>query len=74
MGSVLELFGHIFAVKNEAAAPKMPQERPKAPTPKSPQLFGFLLEGHFQDFCDHFFDVFSGSVFKRIVSHFGVVF
>ena len=32
------------------------------------------MEGHFQDFCDHFFDVFSGSVFKRIVSHFGVVF
>ena len=32
------------------------------------------MEGHFQDFCDHFFDVFSGSVFKRIVSHVGVVF
>ena len=32
------------------------------------------MEGHFQDFSDYVFDVFSGSVFKRIVSHFGVVF
>ena len=29
------------------------------------------MEGNFQDFCDHFVDAFSGSVFKRIVSNFG---
>ena len=40
MGSVLEHFGHIFGVKNEAAAPKVPQERPKAPTPEIKSRFG----------------------------------
>ena len=46
MGSVLELFGHIFAVKNEAAAPKMPQERPKAPNPEIRRAFAQGVSDH----------------------------
>ena len=40
LASFWEHFGSIFGVKNETVAPKVPQERPKANTPKINSRFG----------------------------------
>ena len=48
--SFLEHFGYIFCVKKRIGAPKVPQERPKAPTPVSPSHFGSHFGGYFRWF------------------------
>ena len=50
-----EHFGSIFGVKNETVAPKVPQERPKAPTTKIPSRFGSHVGVAFCRFSDLFF-------------------
>ena len=54
MASFLEHFGSIFGVKNETVAPKVPQERPKAPTPEIKSRFGTHVGGVFWRFSDFF--------------------
>ena len=50
LGSFLEHFGYTFCVKKRIGAPKVPQERPKAPTPVSPSHFGSHFGGYFRWF------------------------
>ena len=52
LGSFLEHFGYTFCVKKRIGAPKVPQERPKAPTPFRPHILGAILEVIFDGFCD----------------------
>ena len=46
--SILVGFWNNLMVKKRAGAPKVPQERPKAPSPVSPSRFGDHFGSHFQ--------------------------
>ena len=52
MGSFLEHFGYTFCLKKRTGAPKVPRERPKAPTPEINSSFGIHLEVTFRTFLE----------------------